>query len=114
MRKLIYAALLTVSSLFVGCGNSDIESWNSSMVWFADTLINFTNMAQPDVPMGGTLKIPVPLTIASEVATSDRTVAIELVRKPTDNRTQVVVPATATIHAGKLADTLYEIGRAHV
>ena len=87
MRKLIYAALLTVSSLFVGCGNSDIESWNSSMVWFADTLINFTNMAQPDVPMGGTLKIPVPLTIASEVATSDRTVAIELVRKPTDNRT---------------------------
>ena len=69
MRKLIYAALLTVSSLFVGCGNSDIESWNSSMVWFADTLINFTNMAQPDVPMGGTLKIPVPLTIASEVAT---------------------------------------------
>lgn len=107
MRKLIYAALLTVSSLFVGCGNSDIESWNSSMVWFTDTVIDFTNMAQPDVPMGGTLKIPVPLTIASEVATSDRTVAIELVRKPTDNRTQVEVPATATIHAGKLADTLY-------
>lgn len=107
MRKLIYAALLTVTSLFVGCGNSEIESWNSSMVWFTDTLINFSNMAQPDVPMGGTLKIPVPLTVASEVSGSDRTVVIELVRKPADNRTLVEVPTTATVRAGKLADTLY-------
>lgn len=107
MRKLIYAAVLTVTSLFVGCGNSEIESWNSSMVWFTDTLIDFTNMAQPDVPMGGTLKVPVSMTIASDVANSDRTVAIELVRKPSDNRTQIEVPTTATIHAGKLTDTLY-------
>lgn len=107
MRKLIYAAVLTVTSLFVGCGNSEIESWNSSMVWFTDTLIDFTNMAQPDVPMGGTLKVPVPITIASDVANSDRTVTIELVRKPSDNRTQVEVPTTATVHAGKLTDTLY-------
>lgn len=107
MRKLIYAVILTVTSLFVGCGNSEIESWNSSMVWFTDTLIDFTNMAQPDVPMGGTLKIPVPMTIASDVSNSDRTVAIELVRKPSDNRTQVEVPTTAMVRAGKLTDTLY-------
>lgn len=107
MRKLIYTVVLTVTSLFVGCGNSEIESWNSSMVWFTDTLINFTNMAQPEVPIGGKLQIPVPLTVASDLVNSDRTVTIEMLRKPADSRTQVVVPTSATIRAGKWADTLY-------
>lgn len=107
MRKLVYIMMFAVTSLLMGCGSSEIESWNSSMVWFTDTLINFTNMSQPEVPMGGTLKIPVPLTVASDVATSDRTVAVELSKKPSDSRTLVNVPATGLVRAGKLTDTLY-------
>lgn len=107
MKKLLYSMLLAATTLMVGCGDSEIESWNSSMVWFTDTLIDFTNMSQPNVPMGGTLKIPVPLTIASDVSSSDRLVSVDLEKKPTDNRTQIEVPTTVTIRGGKMKDTLY-------
>lgn len=107
MKKIVYLFGMVASFLFVGCGDSEIGTWNSSMAWFKDTLINFTNMAQPDVPMGGTLKIPVPIAVASDMIDRDRVVNIEIVAKPNDSRTQVEVPATAVIRANHTTDTLY-------
>ena len=42
-------AFITMAS----CSDSEIDSWQSKFVWFTDTLVNFSNIQQPDVAEGG-------------------------------------------------------------
>lgn len=107
MKKIIYLFIATLTLQLASCGNSELDTWDSSFVWFTDTLIDFTNKAQPDVSEGGTLTIAVPLTVASKVSGQDRTVNVEIAEQPRDSRTKVTVPAQATIRAGSTEDTLY-------
>ena len=100
------AALLAVSFL-AGCSEDKIDAFNAKgFVWFTDTLINFTNMSEPNIPEGGQLSIPLPLTVAAKVADRDRVVNVELTRKPKDSRTQVTLQQ-GVFHAGRTNDTLY-------
>jgi hypothetical protein len=90
------------------CSTDEIDGWESKgFVWFTDTLQDFTNKQQPDVAEGETLRIAVPLTIASEVKDYDRTVNVEVVRQPNDSRTQFSIESPVIIHAGKTADSMY-------
>lgn len=107
MKKLKYLLLVALSLQLAGCGRSEIDSWNSSLVWFTDTLIDFTNMAQSDVPMGGTLTIAVPLTIAADLSDKDRTVNVEVAKQPNDSRTSFELQTPVVIRANHTADTLY-------
>ena len=107
MKKIVYLLSIIAPFLMVGCGDSEIDTWNSSMAWFKDSLVNFTNMTQPDVPLGGTLRIPVPISVAADMSNHDRVVNIEVVANPSDSRTKVEVPTTAIIRANHTTDTLY-------
>lgn len=107
MKKTIYLFLAVLTMQLAGCGSSEIESWNSSFVWFTDTLIDFTNKQQPDVADGGTLTIAVPLTIAADMSDADRTVNVSVCKQPSDSRTQFTVQTPVTIRANHTADTMY-------
>ncbi len=63
-------------------------------------------MSEPNVPEGGQLSIPLPLTAAAKVVDRDRVVNVELTRKPSDSRTQVTLQQ-GVFHAGRTNDTLY-------
>lgn len=90
------------------CSTHDIDQWDTKgFVWFTDTIVDFTNMTQPDVPMGGTLTAAIPLTIASDVVDYDRTVSVEVTRQPNDSRTKFNVINPVTIRAGHTCDTMY-------
>lgn len=103
----VMLAALLATSLLAGCSEDKIDSWDAKgFVWFTDTLINFTNMSEPNVPEGGQLSIPLPLTAAAKVVDRDRVVNVELTRKPSDSRTQVTLQQ-GVFHAGRTNDTLY-------
>jgi hypothetical protein len=94
--------------LMAGCSTDEIDGWQSKgFVWFTDTLQDFTNMQQPDVAEGETLRIAVPLTIAGEVKDYDRTVNVEVTKQPNDSRTQFAIEQPVTFHAGKTTDSMY-------
>ncbi|MGM9777514.1 MAG: DUF4843 domain-containing protein [Prevotella sp.] len=108
MRKLSYMLLTALASIAIAsCGDNDIEGWNSKYVWFTDTIVDFSNMQQPDVPEGGTLVAAIPLSMASEVAGQDRIVNVEVVGQPKDSRTKFEVQNPVKIRAGRLVDTMY-------
>lgn len=99
--------VLFISCFLSGCSEEQIDSWHAKgYVWFTDTVINFTNMSEPDIPMGGQLSIALPVTAASKVEDYDRKVNIELTRKPKDSRTQVTLHQ-GVFHRGRTTDTLY-------
>lgn len=107
MKKIIYMIIAVVALQLASCGNSEIDSWNSSLVWFTDTLIDFTNKQQPEVEEGGTLSIAIPITVASSVSQTDRTVNVEMVQQPSDSRTKITMPSKVTFRAGHTTDTMY-------
>ncbi|MGM9727205.1 MAG: DUF4843 domain-containing protein [Prevotella sp.] len=109
-RLYIYAAVFVcgMMGMVSSCSTNDIDSWQSKgFVWFTDTIMDFTNMSQPDVPMGGTLTAAIPLTIASDVADYDRTVNVEVTRQPGDSRTKFNIKNPVVIRAGHTTDTMY-------
>lgn len=101
-------SLFTLLPFLASCSEEKIDSWDTSngFVWFTDTVVTFTNMQQPDVPMGGTLRIAVPLTFATEAADHDRAVSIEVAKAPTDSRTQVTLE-NAVLPADSLSGYAY-------
>lgn len=107
-RSLAFTLVVLLAASFLsGCSEDKIDAWDAKgFVWFTDTLINFTNMSEPDVPEGGQLVIPLPLTVAAKVSDRDRVVNVELTRKPSDSRTQVTLQQ-GVFHAGRTNDTLY-------
>lgn len=108
MRKLSYMLLTAFAALqLASCGDSEIDSWQSKYVWFTDTLVNFSNMQQPDVAEGGTLVAAIPLTVAADVSDKDRTVNVEVVGQPKDSRTRFEVQNPVKVRAGRLVDTMY-------
>lgn len=109
MKKTISIIIAAVGLLHISsCDTNEIDKWEEKgFVWFTDTIQDFTNMLQPDVPEGGQLTISVPLTIASEIADHDRIVNVEVARQPHDQRTQFEVQSPAVIRAGRITDTLY-------
>lgn len=108
MKKILYFFLAAwVAAPFVSCSDSEIDSWQSKYVWFTDTLVNFSNMQQPDVAEGGTLVAAIPLCVAADVADHDRIVNVEVVGQPKDSRTQFEVQTPVKIRAGRLVDTMY-------
>ncbi|MGN0281914.1 MAG: DUF4843 domain-containing protein [Prevotella sp.] len=108
MKKTIYLLLTAFAALqFASCSDSEIDSWQSRYVWFTDTIIDFSNMQQPDVAEGGTLVAAIPLTVAADVADYDRYVNVEVVGQPKDSRTKFEVQNPVKIRAGKLVDTMY-------
>lgn len=96
-------AFITMAS----CSDSEIDSWQSKFVWFTDTLVNFSNIQQPDVAEGGTLVAAIPLTVAADVSDKDRIVNVEVVGQPKDSRTKFEVQNPVRIRAGRLVDTMY-------
>lgn len=108
MKKILYFFLTAlVAAPFVSCSDSEIDSWQSKYVWFTDTLVNFSNIQQPDVAEGGTLVAAIPLSVAADVADHDRIVNVEVVGQPKDSRTQFEVQTPVKIRAGRLVDTMY-------
>lgn len=108
MRKLSYMLLSALAIIAIAsCGDSEIDGWSSKYVWFTDTIVDFSNIQQPDVPEGGTLVAAIPLTIASEVSDQDRIVNVEVVAQPKDSRTKFEVQNPVKIRAGRLVDTMY-------
>ena len=110
MRRLVYGfiAAFVLSVSFSACSNDDIEGWQSKgFVWFTDTLVNFSNILQPDVPMGGQLTVSLPLTIASDISDVDRTVNVEVLSQPRDSRTQFAIQNPVVIKAGEATGTMY-------
>lgn len=109
MKKTFIVFLTAFAAMLIAsCSEREIDSWESKgYVWFTDTLIDFTNMSQPDVPIGGTLTAAIPLTVASDVADYDRTVNVEVSRQPHDSRTQYKVKNPVIIRAGHTTDTMY-------
>lgn len=108
MRKLSYMLLSALAIITIAsCGDSEIDGWSSKYVWFTDTIVDFSNIQQPDVPEGGTLVAAIPLSIASEVADQDRIVNVEVVSQPKDSRTKFEVQNPVKIRAGRLVDTMY-------
>ena len=96
-------AFITMAS----CSDSEIDSWQSKYVWFTDTLVNFSNMQQPDVAEGGTLVAAIPLTVAADVSDKDRIVNVEVMGQPKDSRTKFEVQNPVKIRAGRFVDTMY-------
>lgn len=108
MKKILYFFLTALVAVpFASCSDSEIDSWQSKYVWFTDTLVNFSNIQQPNVPEGGTLVAAIPLTVAADVSDKDRTVNVEVIGQPKDSRTQFEVQTPVKIRAGKLVDTMY-------
>lgn len=108
MKKLAYMLLAALAlTQMTGCGDSEIDSWQSKYVWFTDTLVNFSNIQQPDVPEGGMLVAAIPLTMAADVADRDRVVNVEVAGGPKDSRTEFEVQNPVRIRAGLIADTMY-------
>ena len=108
MRKLSYIFLTALTALqFTSCSDSEIDSWQSKYVWFTDTLVNFSNIQQPDVDEGGTLVAAIPLTVAADVSDKDRIVNVEVVGQPKDSRTKFEVQNPVKIRAGRFVDTMY-------
>ena len=92
---------------FASCSDSEIDSWQSRYVWFTDTLVNFSNMQQPDVAEGGTLVAAIPLSVAADVSDKDRIVNVEVMGQPKDSRTKFEVQNPVKIRAGRFVDTMY-------
>ncbi len=108
MRRILYIAVAFLAMSFMGCSTNDIDSWSvKGFAWFTDTIVNFTNMSQPDVAEGGTLRVAIPLTVASDVSDHDRTINVEVYRQPSDSRTRFEVETPVTFHAGKTTDSMY-------
>ena len=108
MRKLSYIFLTALTALQVSsCSDSEIDAWQSRYVWFTDTLVNFSNMQQPNVAEGGTLVAAIPLTMAADVSDKDRVVNVEVVGQPNDSRTKYEVQNPVKIRAGRFVDTMY-------
>ena len=108
MRKLSYMLLTAFAFItMASCSDSEIDSWQSKYVWFTDTLVNFSNMQQPDVAEGGTLVAAIPLTVAADVSDKDRIVNVEVMGQPKDSRTKFEVQNPVKIRAGRFVDTMY-------
>ncbi len=105
---LLILTMMGVGSLVCSCSTDHIDAWQSkSLVWFTDTLQDFTNKQQPDVPEGGTLRVAIPLTFAGDIASYDREVNVEVVKQPSDSRTSFTIETPVRIRAGHAQDTMY-------
>ena len=102
----IVAALVLLSAW--GCSKEEISAWKSDqgLVWFTDTIVDYSFLGT-DIAEGESSLVPIPLTVAAVVGDRDRTVNVEVVRQPADNRTQFEVQAPVTFRAGYAADTMY-------
>lgn len=107
--RLLPCSVMGLATCFAisSCSTDNIDPWQQeqSYVWFTDTIMNFTNMSQPDVPIGDDLTIEVPMSFAGKTADRDRTIAIEVVKAPSDPRTQIDIQP-GILPAGQTEGTL--------
>ncbi len=107
MKQIAYI-LLIVASIFAGCSTDEIEKWNNNtaLIWFTDTLSDFTFMST-NTPVGESYLVSIPLTTAAVVSGRDREVNVEVSSGPLDARTKFEVQKPVLFRAGHTVDTMF-------
>lgn len=110
MKRIKYLMFVLIVSAFgmTSCSTNSIDAWDSSnsFVWFTDTLQDFTFMTT-GTAVGDSWLIPIPLTVAGDVADHDRQVSVEVAQGPKDDRTQFEIQQPVIFRAKHIVDTMF-------
>lgn len=106
--KMHFIILGTLLVILTNCSESNIDKWNAKgYVWFTAENNDFTFRNQPEVKVGDSYLVPIPLSVATTVSDRDRIVNVEIIRQPEDNRTKYEVQTPVKFRAGHIIDTLF-------
>lgn len=108
MRKLLYASIGFILFLFAGCSTDEIEAWDAKgFVWFESENVDFTFKPHTELSEGESFMVPIPFVAATKMSDKDRVVNVEVVREPSDSRTQYELQTPVLFRANHVVDTMF-------
>lgn len=90
------------------CSTDEIDPWtDKGFAWFTSENVDFSFRAHPEIAKDGSYLVPIPVTVASNVADRDRALEVEVVAEPKDSRTKYEIVRPVRFRAGHIVDTMF-------